>query len=109
MKKTVNWIQENQPKVVMLVDYPGFNLGLADALKDRGFPEKVVGRFESCSTSVLAVGMEASEKVSYGKGLGWSLGVLFLLKSSAMRTWIYLFPSWGTHFVSQNYSCRCAI
>ncbi len=40
MKKTLNWIRENQPKVVMLVDYPGFNLRLANALKDEGISRK---------------------------------------------------------------------
>lgn len=29
----LSWIAEHQPKVVVLVDYPGFNLRLADALK----------------------------------------------------------------------------
>ena len=44
MKKTVNWIRENQPKVVMLVDYPGFNLRLANALKDEGISRKGGGQ-----------------------------------------------------------------
>ena len=44
MKKTVNWIRENQPKVVMLVDYPGFNLRLANALKEEGISRKGGGQ-----------------------------------------------------------------
>ena len=39
-RQTLDWIEENQPKVVLLVDYPGFNLRLAKALKDRGISVK---------------------------------------------------------------------
>ncbi|MCH8541766.1 MAG: lipid-A-disaccharide synthase [Opitutales bacterium] len=35
MSKVVAWIEEHQPRVVCLVDYPGFNLRLADQLKKR--------------------------------------------------------------------------
>ena len=38
--RTLNWIEENQPKAILLVDYPGFNLRLAKALKDRGLSVK---------------------------------------------------------------------
>ena len=34
--ETLAWIESNRPKTVLLVDYPGFNLRVADALKDRG-------------------------------------------------------------------------
>ena len=44
MKQTVEWIRKNQPKVVMLVDYPGFNLRLAKVLKDEGISSKGGGQ-----------------------------------------------------------------
>lgn len=34
--ETVGWIERNRPKVVCLVDYPGFNLRLAKELSQRG-------------------------------------------------------------------------
>lgn len=38
MGKTINWIKENKPKRVILVDYPGFNLRLARESKKLGVP-----------------------------------------------------------------------
>ena len=35
-KQTLDWIEQARPRCVLLVDYPGFNLRLAQALKDRG-------------------------------------------------------------------------
>lgn len=34
--RTVEWIEQHQPKLICLVDYPGFNLRLAAELKRRG-------------------------------------------------------------------------
>ena len=45
-RRTLNWIEENQPKAVLLVDYPGFNLRLAEALKDRGLSVKGGGKIK---------------------------------------------------------------
>jgi len=42
--ETVAWIREHQPKVVMLVDYPGFNLRLAKALKEAGISRQGGGQ-----------------------------------------------------------------
>lgn len=38
MGKTVNWIKENNPDRIILVDYPGFNLRLARESKRLGIP-----------------------------------------------------------------------
>ena len=38
MGKTINWIKENKPDRVILVDYPGFNLRLARESKKLGVP-----------------------------------------------------------------------
>ena len=43
---TIQWIKENQPKCVLLVDYPGFNLRLAKALKKRGISCKGGGEIK---------------------------------------------------------------
>lgn len=37
---TLEWIEKARPKCVLLVDYPGFNLRLAKALKERGISRK---------------------------------------------------------------------
>ena len=37
---TLEWIRKNKPKTILLVDYPGFNLRLADALKKAGLSRK---------------------------------------------------------------------
>ncbi len=36
----LDWIEAHQPRVVVLVDYPGFNLRLAAAMKTRGLSQK---------------------------------------------------------------------
>ena len=38
--ETIDCIQKVRPKAVLLVDYPGFNLRLADALRQRGLSHK---------------------------------------------------------------------
>jgi lipid-A-disaccharide synthase len=40
----LRWIQTHQPRVVCFVDYPGFNLRLAEALHARGVSKKGGGR-----------------------------------------------------------------
>jgi len=40
---TLGWIEQNQPKAVMFVDYPGFNLRLAQKLFDRKLSAKSGG------------------------------------------------------------------
>ena len=35
-KQTLDWIKQARPRCVLLVDYPGFNLRLAQALKEHG-------------------------------------------------------------------------
>lgn len=37
-----NWIIKNQPKMVLLIDYPGFNLRLAKALRKEGYQGKLI-------------------------------------------------------------------
>ena len=39
-RQTLDWIEEKRPKAVLLVDYPGFNLRLATALKQKGLSVK---------------------------------------------------------------------
>ena len=41
---TLRWIAEHQPRVVCLVDYPGFNLRLAAELRQRGLSVKGGGK-----------------------------------------------------------------
>ena len=37
---TLRWITEHKPKAILLIDYPGFNLRLADALRKEGLSNK---------------------------------------------------------------------
>ena len=43
---TVRWIAEHRPRAVCLVDYPGFNLRLAEALRARGLSLKGGGKIK---------------------------------------------------------------
>jgi len=38
--QTLNWIHENKPKAILLIDYPGFNLRLAETLRKKGLSKK---------------------------------------------------------------------
>lgn len=38
MTQSVEWIKENRPAAVVLIDYPGFNLRLAERIKELGIP-----------------------------------------------------------------------
>ena len=44
--ETLRWIAEHQPRVICLVDYPGFNLRLAAALRERGLSVKGGGKIQ---------------------------------------------------------------
>ena len=39
-EKTITWIEHVKPRCILLVDYPGFNLRLARALRQRGISRK---------------------------------------------------------------------
>ncbi len=43
-EQTIEWVRKVRPRCILLVDYPGFNLRLARALKDRGISNKGGGR-----------------------------------------------------------------
>lgn len=36
LHETISWIDDNRPKLILLVDFPGFNLRLAEALRRKG-------------------------------------------------------------------------
>ena len=44
--RTLDWIERYQPKRICFVDYPGFNLRLADQLFQRGLSKKSGGQIE---------------------------------------------------------------
>lgn len=44
---TLSWIRQYQPKAVCFVDYPGFNLRLAEALFDEGLSAKAGGSIKT--------------------------------------------------------------
>lgn len=44
---TLDWIAEHRPQAVCLVDYPGMNLRLADALRGRGLSRKGWGNIKT--------------------------------------------------------------
>ena len=43
---TMNWIHANKPKAILLIDYPGFNLRLAEALRKKGVSIKGGGNIK---------------------------------------------------------------
>lgn len=45
--ETVRWIAEHRPRVVCFVDYPGFNLRIAAALRERGLSVKGGGKIKT--------------------------------------------------------------
>jgi lipid-A-disaccharide synthase len=45
--ETVRWLREHQPRAVCFVDYGGFNLALADALRTAGLSRKGGGRIQT--------------------------------------------------------------
>jgi lipid-A-disaccharide synthase len=44
--QTLEWIEEKKPKVILLIDYPGFNLRLAKALKEKGLSSQGGGEIK---------------------------------------------------------------
>ncbi len=44
--ETLRWIEEHRPRAVCFVDYPGFNLRLAAALRERGLSVKGGGKIQ---------------------------------------------------------------
>ena len=44
---TLRWIAEHQPRAVCLIDYPGFNLRLAAAMRERGLSVKGGGKIKT--------------------------------------------------------------
>ncbi|MSU72884.1 MAG: lipid-A-disaccharide synthase [Opitutus sp.] len=47
LEETLRWIGEHQPRVVCFVDYPGLNLRLAAALRERGLSVKGGGKIKA--------------------------------------------------------------
>ena len=47
LEETLRWIGEHQPRVVCFVDYPGLNLRLAAALRERGLSVKGGGKIQA--------------------------------------------------------------
>jgi lipid-A-disaccharide synthase len=73
----LSWIDEYKPRVVVLVDYPGFNLRLADALRKRGISRKgggTVAVYQYVSPQIWA--WKARRRFKMAKVLD-ELGVIF--------------------------------
>lgn len=74
---TLNWIKNYQPKHICFVDYPGFNLRLAKALKEKGLSQKgggTIGLHYYVSPQIWA--WKSQRRFKMAKFLD-SLGVLF--------------------------------
>jgi lipid-A-disaccharide synthase len=46
-RETLTWIERHRPRAVLFVDYPGFNLRMAAALRERGLSVKGGGRIRT--------------------------------------------------------------
>lgn len=73
----LDWVETHAPKVVILVDYPGFNLRLAEALQKRGLSRKgggTVAVYQYVSPQIWA--WKAGRRFKMAKVLD-ELGVIF--------------------------------
>ena len=74
--ETLRWISENRPKTILLVDYPGFNLRLAEALREKNLSKKGGGDSSTPVCESTALGMESQKKIQNGKDFGLFGGYL---------------------------------
>ena len=96
---TIKWIEENQPKCVLLVDYPGFNLRLAKALKQRGISSKGGGKIKILQyISPQLWAWKASRRYEMAETLD-ALGIIFPFEQEC-----YTDVSLTVSFVGQPFS-----
>jgi lipid-A-disaccharide synthase len=75
--RTVAWIREHKPRLVVLVDYPGFNLRLADRLRSEGLSRKGGGHTAVCQyISPQIWAWKAGRRFKMARDLD-GLGVIF--------------------------------
>lgn len=99
----LDWVDAHSPKVVILVDYPGFNLRLAEALQKRGLSRKGGGRvavYQYVSPQIWA--WKAGRRFKMAKVLD-ELGVIFPFELECYRDTDLPVEFVGHPFVREGY------
>ncbi len=102
-EQLLNWVADKQPKVVVLVDYPGFNLRFADALKKRGISRKGGGQvavYQYVSPQIWA--WKAGRRFKMAEVLD-ELGVIFPFEIDCYKDTRLPVHFVGHPFVRENY------
>lgn len=92
------WIERHQPRLVVLVDYPGFNLRLAEALRKKGLSRKGGGPtavYQYISPQIWA--WKAGRRFSMARNLD-ELGIIFPFESAS-----YTDTNLPVHFVGHPF------
>ncbi|MGC9450994.1 MAG: lipid-A-disaccharide synthase [Oceanipulchritudo sp.] len=99
----IEWVGENRPRVVVLVDYPGFNLRFAAALKKQGISRKGGGNvavYQYISPQIWA--WKAGRRFRMAKVLD-GLGVIFPFEVDCYKDTDLAVHFTGHPFVREGY------
>lgn len=100
---TLEWIVEHKPKVILLVDYPGFNLRLADALMKKGISRKGSGEIKVLQyVSPQLWAWKPKRRFKMAKVLD-ALAVIFPFETDCYKDVDLPVSFVGHPFVSKNY------
>ena len=103
---TLDWIERYQPKHVCFVDYPGFNLRLADRLAKRGLSQKGGGDIGvSYYIGPQVWAWKAKRRFTMERVLD-RLGVIFRSRWIASKTLVWPLNSLGTPLSAMTLSCH---
>lgn len=100
---TAEWIKENEPRVVCFIDYPGFNLRLAQRLYNDGLAQKSGGAVQLCyyiGPQIWA--WKAGRRFKMAKYLD-SLGVIFPFEVECYKDVELDVQFVGHPFAEENY------
>lgn len=100
----LDWVERHQPTVVVLVDYPGFNLRFADALRKRGISRKGGGNvavYQYVSPQIWA--WKAGRRFKMARSLD-ELGVIFPFETDCYGDTELPVHFVGHPFVRPNYA-----
>jgi lipid-A-disaccharide synthase len=99
----LDWVEAHSPRVVILVDYPGFNLRMAEALKRRGLSRKGGGQtavYQYVSPQIWA--WKAGRRFKMAKVLD-ELGVIFPFELECYKDTDLAVEFVGHPFVREGY------
>ena len=98
---TLKWIHEHNPKAILLIDYPGFNLRLAEALRKGGLSNKGGGSIKVLQyISPQLWAWKPKRRFKMADVLD-SLAVIFPFEVGATTMSPFLFLSLVTHLLKR--------